>query len=327
MESLIKREIDQELIIAIVEAEFNTAVSTQDITPLTAGWFNTAYAIHLPTEKSDVVLRITPPPNIRVLTYEKGLMRREVNLHLRLQKSGIIPIPQIRAYNFAQNIIPQDYMFVAKLEGTPLDQIYKQLNDKAKAQIITQLGTICASINQIAGEQFGYAGTTLAANDWPTAYTKMVFALLADGEDLAVKLPVPIDEIRTLYQEAIPLLPDIERPYLSHFDLWLPNIFVIKENGRWQIEAIIDWERAFWGDPQADTVIANNPFGDVFWQGYGRKPESSPAQQKRFALYRLYLWLIMLIEAKIRFADADHLPWTRDQFIHDWRFLTNAKIK
>ncbi len=324
MESVTKREIDNDLIIAMVEAAFDTAVSAQDITPLTAGWFNTAYAIHLPAEKSDVVLRVAPPPNVRVLTYEKELMRREVKLHHQLQNLGTIPVPKLRAYNFEQTIIPQDYMFVTKLKGTPLDQIYEQLNEAEKAQIITQLGAICATINQIEGERFGYAGTTLTADNWPTAYTKMVFALLDDGEDLAVKLPVPIDEIRTMYQETIPLLPDRERPFLSHFDLWLPNIFVIQENGRWQIEAIIDWERAFWGDPQADTVIANNPFGDAFWQGYGRKPASSPVQQKRFALYRLYLWLIMLIEAKVRFADADHLPWTRDQFIRDWRLLNGS---
>ena len=325
MESLTKREFDKAQIIEIVEAEFNTAVSAHNITPLTSGWFNTAYAIQMPTDFPDMVLRIAPPPEVRVLTYEKELMRREVKLHLQLQDLTTIPVPQICAYNFDHNIIPQDYMFVAKLNGLSLDQLNDQLSDAERDQIYMALGQTCNEINQIMGEQFGYAGTTLATNSWPEAFTKMIYALLDDGQDLAVQLPIPIDEVRSLFDELAPLLPMIERPYLNHFDIWLPNIFVTQENGRWQIEGIIDWERAFFGDPEADTVVANNPFGDPFWQGYGRKPAPSPESQKRLALYRLHLWLIMLIEAKVRFADAEHLPWTRDQFMCDWQFLVENK--
>ena len=322
MESLTKREFDKAQIIEIVEAEFNTAVSVNDITPLITGWFNTAYAIQMPSNFPDMVLRIAPPPEVRVLTYEKELMRREVKLHLQLQDLDTIPVPKICAYNFEHNIIPQDYMFVAKLSGLSLDQLNDQFPEAERDQIYMALGQACNDINKIIGEQFGYVGTTLAANSWPEAFAKMVNALLEDGKDLDVQLPVPIDEVYSLFEDLVPILPAIERPYLNHFDIWLPNIFVIQENGRWQIEGIIDWERAFFGDPEADTVIANNPFGDAFWQGYGRKPKSSPAQQKRLALYRLHLWLIMLIEAKVRFEDAEHLPWSRDQFKWDWQFLT-----
>jgi len=60
------------------------------------------------------------------------------------------------------------------------------------------------------------------------------------------------------------------------------------------------------------------PADDLFWQGYGRLPRTDPDSQTR---HTLYLWLIMLIEDKVRFGGADHIPWVIEQFNRDWAQL------
>ncbi|MFX0061739.1 MAG: hypothetical protein ACFFC7_06090 [Candidatus Hermodarchaeota archaeon] len=50
------------------------------IEELTDGWFNTAYSIELLDRGQEVVLKVSPPPEIRILTYEKEIMQTEVQV-------------------------------------------------------------------------------------------------------------------------------------------------------------------------------------------------------------------------------------------------------
>jgi hypothetical protein len=40
-------------------------------------------------------------------------------------------------------------------------------------------------------------------------------------------------------------------------------------------------------------------------------------------MYRLYLWLVMVIEARVRFEQAEHLEWTRANLEKDLQTLRN----
>ena len=83
---------------------------------------------------------------------------------------------------------------------------------------------------------------------------------------------------------------------LVHFDLWDGNILVESGPAGRRIGALIDAERAFWGDPLAEFVSLAL-FGDIeqdtaFLHGYrapaARSPSTLPARQ-RLSLYRAYL--------------------------------------
>lgn len=115
------------------------------------------------------------------------------------------------------------------------------------------------------------------------------------------------------------VLDDVTRPALVHFDLWQGNILVAGEPGARRIGGIIDGERMFWGDPAADFVSLAL-FGDMeedkdFLAGYGESAPGGPVEfdaslRLRLALYRAYLYLIMLVETVPREADAEQLAWT-----------------
>jgi fructosamine-3-kinase len=84
---------------------------------------------------------------------------------------------------------------------------------------------------------------------------------------------------------------------LVHFDLWQGNILL--DHG--EITGLVDGERAFWGDPLAEmpSLALFGNIDDAFLDGYGGIAFDDAAR-RRLALYRAYLYLIMLIEGAPR---------------------------
>jgi aminoglycoside phosphotransferase (APT) family kinase protein len=114
-------------------------------------------------------------------------------------------------------------------------------------------------------------------------------------------------------------LDEVTHPRLVHFDLWRGNILVDRADGRARIGGLIDGERMFWGDPLADFVslalLGNIRKDEDFLAGYreagGRARFDAPARL-RLALYRAYLYLIMLTETIPREAGEEHRHWVQE---------------
>jgi aminoglycoside phosphotransferase (APT) family kinase protein len=101
---------------------------------------------------------------------------------------------------------------------------------------------------------------------------------------------------------------------LVHFDLWDGNILVEPSSAGHRISALIDAERAFWGDPLAEFVSLAL-YGDIerdtaFLDGYrgaGGTVTFDVAARRRLSLYRAYLYLIMWVETVPRGFGPDLL--------------------
>jgi aminoglycoside phosphotransferase (APT) family kinase protein len=96
----------------------------------------------------------------------------------------------------------------------------------------------------------------------------------------------------------------VTTPVLVHFDLWDGNILVESSSAGRRISALIDAERAFWGDPLAEFVslalFADIEQDTAFLRGYraaGGMVTFDFAARRRLSLYRAYLYLIMWVEA------------------------------
>ncbi|MFD0431715.1 phosphotransferase family protein [Streptomyces zhihengii] len=146
----------------------------------------------------------------------------------------------------------------------------------------------------------------------------MTDALLADAGRHLPEPPLPLDRIRRRFAAARPVLDDVTRPALVHFDLWQGNLLVDGPPGRRVLSGIVDGERMFWGDPVADFVSLAlfEDIGDDadFLAGYaqagGPAVLDDPARL-RLALYRAYLYLIMLVEAGPRGYGTEQRAWLR----------------
>jgi aminoglycoside phosphotransferase (APT) family kinase protein len=324
MESKTKTDFPVELIQTLTKDQFGSSVQIAEIVPLTDGWFNTAYAIQFANTTPNAILRIAPPPGMRLLTYEADMMRKEVMVNEILQGMGDIPLPRVLGYNIKRNLIDRDYMFVEKLKGVPYDRIQHEISDGDKAMIHRQLGEIVCRVYRHKGHSWGYIGDGLGSNaaTWREAFLAFVIALLEDGLSLGVDLPIPYPDICMLFESHAHALEEIQESVLVHWDLWMGNIFITYLDGVPKIEGIIDWERAFWGDPESEPMIAASYFGPEFFAGLGQPLSQGTNAQTRHCMYGLYLLLVMAIEAKVRFERADHLGWVYAQLTKELERLS-----
>jgi aminoglycoside phosphotransferase (APT) family kinase protein len=146
----------------------------------------------------------------------------------------------------------------------------------------------------------------------------MYEAVLEDARRYGAWLPRPVDEIARTAEAAYDALDEVAVPRLVHFDLWDGNILVDRTVEGARIGGLIDGERMFWGDPLADFVSLAL-LGDIrededFLAGYeeeGGRAEFTPGALRRLALYRSYLYLIMLVEVVPRAAGDGHVGWVR----------------
>jgi hypothetical protein len=166
-------------------------------------------------------------------------------------------------------------------------------------------------LNSIRGEAFGRLDGP-GDPSWRAVFTGMVEDVLRDGERRAVELGFGYDAVRAALAEHAGSLEEVVEPCFVEWDLWPGNVLV--RDGK--ITAIIDHERAFYGDPLIEHGFLGTQlpaFGDpaAFMRGYGRE-QLSPAEQTRARLYGLYLSLIMVIETVYRqFAEPGPYDWAR----------------
>ena len=110
------------------------------------------------------------------------------------------------------------------------------------------------------------------------------------------------------------VLDEITTPHLVHFDVWAGNVF-LDLAGAPRIQAIIDHERAFWGDPLAEfvtpTIFGELREDDPLLAGYREVTplELTPTARIRLDLYRAYLYLILLVENGPRqYPEREYAP-------------------
>jgi aminoglycoside phosphotransferase (APT) family kinase protein len=241
------------------------------VTELADGTYNTVHRLTL--TNGDLVLKVAPTgPG---LTYERDLIQTEAAFYQAAL--GKAPVPEVVHSG-------PDFLLMTALPGVTL-----LTTDRAPYR--RELGSIVSSLHEVIGtDGFGYPQRGLHSC-WSAAFQGMFDDLLADAERYDVPLPTKVT--RELVSTRKALLDSVQVPRLIHFDLWDGNILV--EDGR--VTGLIDGERAFWGDPVAEFVSLTL-FSDVdqdLIAGYG-----ADVDRERLALYRVYLYLIMLVEGTPR---------------------------
>ena len=275
-----KRQLDRAGLDELLsEAGVGPAASFEE---LTEGTFNTVYRIGRPD--GDLILKVSPDPDAPGLTYEQDLIHTEAEFYR--MAIGKAPVPEV-VHEGA------DYLLMTALPGTTLQSA------GAAAGVRGELGGIVASLHEVTGTGFGYPQKGLV-QQWSEAFLSMVDDVLGDAERYAVRLPRPAEQIWQAALDRKDLLDEVRTPRLIHFDLWDGNVLV--EDGR--ITGLVDGERAFWGDPVAEFVSLSllSSLDEELLAGYG-----ADVDRQKLSLYRVYLYLIMLVEGTPRgYTGARH---------------------
>lgn len=301
MESITKNRQTADSIKLMVQKAFGTQdISEIAVKELTEGFFNVAYEVRLPDKA--VILKIAPPKDAKVMSYEKNMMNAEVEALRLISDRTDVPVPRILFYDNSHTICNADYFFMEKIEG---DNFFTLKNNglisyEAQNEIFHQAGYYNYEMNRISGTTFGYIGLpSMQGDNWKEVFLAMAEDVLRDGENIVINLGVSYDEVRELLLKASFSLDEVKRPSFVHWDLWDGNIFV--KDGK--ITGIIDFERALWAEPLMEFYFRGHINIKDFYEGYGvNLKEQAPI---RSLLYDMYLFLIMIVETKYRMYPDD----------------------
>ncbi|WP_213456517.1 phosphotransferase family protein [Rhizomonospora bruguierae] len=273
---------------------------------LTEGSYNAVYAVTV--DDRPLVLKISPPPGLKLLTHEVDLLRTEVEYYRRAGPAGT-PVPEVVYADHDRSVIECDFMFMSRVDGVPLNGA--GLAGSVLADLRRRITTIACRAHRVTGTRFGYPqrGSRTWQTTWRGAFGAMIDDVLADAARLGSTLPAPPDRIAALLRRHADALDEVRRPALVHFDLWDGNVFVTPSaSGGWEVAGLIDGERAFYGDPLAELVslalLRDLPDAPEVLAGYtdahGTEVDLDGAEGRRITLYTSYLYLIMAIEGATR---------------------------
>ncbi|MFE2636717.1 phosphotransferase family protein [Streptomyces scopuliridis] len=285
--------------------------------PLSGGTYNTLFRISLRDGRRWVV-KIPPSVSLPGLGYERDLLRGEVEFYAAVGAAGGVPVPDVVRYETDPGAATGAFLIMSACPGAPWQELDEELAPEERARLRRELGGLVARTHTVTGPGFGYPARPFGplAGSWREAFTAMVERLLEDAVHYGARLPRTPDTIHGLMTGASGVLDEVTVPVAVHFDLWQGNILLDGAPGARTVSGIIDGERMFWGDPLADFVSLAL-LGEIeedadFLAGYeaaGGRARFGASARLRMALYRGYLYLIMLTEGVPRGYGAGQRAW------------------
>ena len=284
---------------------------------LSEGLCNIAYRIEFSDgEKS--ILKIAPQFNHTLLRNEKCLMNAEVNAMKLAENIPSVRTAKVQYYDTSKTLCTGDYFIMECLEGESLVAVGDKLSESEKALIYSEIGGIVRDIAKITGVRFGklYDG----AESFDKLYelvNMLIRNVLADASEKDIFIGVSPEVILSLLEAHKAAFEDVS-PVLVHYDLWEGNIFV--KNGH--VCALIDWERALWGDVLMEDRFRRHSVNDAFLQGFGQT-EFSRSERIRILWYDVILYLTMMTEGRFReYPDDSQYRWIKPYFELSWNELS-----
>ncbi|MFG2026375.1 phosphotransferase family protein [Streptomyces sp. NPDC048825] len=285
---------------------------------LDGGTYNAVEELLL-DDGSRYVLKVPPPPTDPGMSHERELLASEAEFY-RAAATVDVTAPRVVGVCLDGAASTGRYLLMTACPGEPWGD---SVTYGEQVLLREELGRQVARLHRVTGPGYGYPSGALGplADDWRTAFTTMYDAVLDDARRYRAWLPRPVDEIARTAKAAYDALDEVSEPCLVHFDLWRGNILVERPEGGAApvIGGLIDGERMFWGDPLADFVslalLGDIEQDEAFLTGYreaGGHAVFTSAARRRLALYRSYLYLIMLIETVPRASGNERGSWVRE---------------
>jgi aminoglycoside phosphotransferase (APT) family kinase protein len=310
MDSLSKIALNADLAAAIASRHFGSSTPLRSFEELKDGFFNSAALLELGGGMK-VVLKAAPPDEVRVLRYERDILRAEVESMRRVRAETSVPVPEILVHDTTRSLLASDFFIMTFLPGVPFNKLRRMFSREAQAAVDREMGRLTRELSALTHETFGlWSQPEPVGRSWRDSFANMVRRVLQDGVDAGVDLQMEYGEIEQRMAAHYECLDEVQVPRLVHWDLWDGNIFVDPGSGK--ITGLIDFERVMWGDPLIEGIFADmNPESQAV-QGFGGEILASEASRMRRLLYNVYLHLIMVIECTYRhFPTPDQENWAR----------------
>ncbi len=234
---------------------------------LDSGKFNTSYRIQLP-DGHPVILRVAPSRQAALFSHEKMLLRRESAVQRVLNTVSDL-FPRNLFEDFTGELCDRDYVFQNCLPGFLWDDVKSELSPAENESLWSQMAPIVKQVHDLVGERFGFPAPMEQCGSNSEAVIQWIAGMIEDLQRRQLRCDDAAILLR-LAESGRHHLDAVARPHLVHGDLWQKNILISRIDDAPVITAVLDAERAFWGDPEAEWIFTFLDLPAVFWQNYGK---------------------------------------------------------
>lgn len=307
--SKIYQDVTLEEAEAIISHHFSGA-SVVEYTPVSGGLFNTTYKVVTDNPRRELILRVGPVNRELLLPYERRLMDAEAYVNGLLVKHAI-PTPELVACDTSKTVVDRDYMITGYMDSVALSD--GSVPEERRDALYEESGRLMREMHSIKGDKYGRIADFFASvaydswADFMTAHIAEVGSICVERDAFDREF---IDSVIEIYKKSRTLFEAITEPRLIHADIWAGNILVRETDGVYKVTAIIDADRAVFGDIDFELC---SPWimGEPFFRGYGPVPDS-PDRRRRMILYRLmyniidaYVWRVEYVNDREYEANRD----------------------
>lgn len=322
--------MNSSLFLELSEEELSRVVSTALLTEmqsyrlLTGGLFNTTYLVETASYEK-VVLRVGPVNRHLLMPFEHHLMEAEKQVYA-LCAQYQVPTSEILAADTSKTLINRDFMLVRYIPGRAMSEI--DLTSHDKARICRDIGIATAKMHTITAPRFGRIADVKLGGGYPS-WSECLYHELLDWESVGVPASLFTEEehreIRQLFRKTAPYLDEIKEPHLIHTDLWLGNILIRTDLEVPEFAAIIDADRAIWGDPMFEFSAIRWTYNESsFWDGYGKRPPKDRNSTVRCGIYTLLNRLWNAYVYLKEYNQPENARSERDDALRQMSFLKNS---
>lgn len=258
-------ELGEDVLRVIIAKDLQQNIVSYNL--VSGGLFNTTYKINTDQDKQ-IIMRVGPINKHLLMYYEHDLMRTETAVY-DLMKQNNIPCTDVILCDTSNDLINRDYMLAEYIDSVSLSSA--TLTESEKFEIQKSIGLNIHKMHQIHTDGFGRATDVFFKKPYDNWYDYILSEasnLVRDGVKNGAFTEDDYNIITSAVVRHRDLLISVKENRLCHGDLWDGNILISRNKDSWFLSAVIDVDRAVFGDIDFDL---GNPWiiSDGFIEGYG----------------------------------------------------------
>lgn len=270
--------------------------------PMAGGLFNTTYHLFF-SDCSEAVLRLEPVNQQLLLPFERNTIRSSV-LAAEMMRLHGVPTARVLASDTAGENIGRAYLVSEYVPGITM----MEAKDEAGEGCMYEVGQYMQKMHRIRGERFGRLADLAVGGgfaSWSRAVQAEAEACLRSAAPYQLFDSETTARLTELFEEGTTVLDDVREPHMAHGDLWPANILVKRDSqdGRYHVAAIIDADRAIFGDTDFDFP-SGKLTNRAFLRGYGKQLPEDLRARHRHRLYALLYSMLAYYSLRIEHEDA-----------------------
>ncbi len=293
--SRIFKELSSAEIKKVIANAFGSDTKIIDCSLMKGGVFNTTYLVKTEVDSNGIVLRVAPINRHLLFDFENSMMAAEPLFYKTLKENNI-PTSEVIHYDNSYNVIDREYIIFKHIRSVPMNDI--SVPKDVKPGLYQRLGKIIALLHDIKSEKFGWKrpNNELEMYDSWGAFLQRFAREIADrAAKFGVFNDIELNRFINIFTDTA-VFDQITQARMVHADLWEGNVLVSENDGKWDVVALIDVDKAIFGD-KALEFASPTMLNEDFLNGYGPRVDESSGSIFRRNAYRLlesfmyaYIW-------------------------------------